>query len=173
MNPTRTNPTPANAEGTTPSIPEPPATGLDRRFRAEVIVGEVLDHGTTRAGHRRVIPILGGRLSHGVDAEVLPGGADWQVVHDDGVLEIDTRYSARTPDGGLVHLRTRGIRSGPPEVLEALLRGAPVAASDYYFRLVVTIETAVPALRELQDSLLIAAAARSADRVVYDAYRVR
>jgi len=173
MNPTPTNPTPANAEGTTPSIPEPPATGLDRRFRAEVIVGEVLDHGTTRAGHRRVIPILGGRLSHGVDAEVLPGGADWQVVRDDGVLEIDTRYSARTPDGGLVHLRTRGIRSGPPEVLEALLRGAPVAASDYYFRLVVTIETAVPALRELQDSLLIAAAARSADRVVYDAYRVR
>lgn len=173
MTPTPTNTTPANAEGTTPSIPEPPATGLDRRFRAEVIVGEVLDHGTTRAGHRRVIPILGGRLSHGVDAEVLPGGADWQVVHGDGVLEIDTRYSARTPDGGLVHLRTRGIRSGPPEVLEALLRGTPVAASDYYFRLVVTIETAVPALRELQDSLLIAAAARSADRVVYDAYRVR
>ena len=101
------------------------------------------------------------------------GGADWQVVHDDGVLEIDTRYSARTADGGLLHLRTRGIRSGPPEVLEALLQGAPVAASDYYFRIVVTVETSVPELRHLQDSLLVAAAARSADRVVYDAYRVR
>lgn len=153
-------------------IPEPPVTGLDRRFRAEVIVGAVLDHGVTRAGHRREVPILGGRLSQGVDAEILPGGADWQVVHDDGVLEIDTRYSARTPEGGLVHLRTRGIRSGPPEVLDALLRGEPVAASDY-FRLAVTIETSVPGLRDLQDSLLVAAAARSADRVVYDAYRVR
>jgi hypothetical protein len=152
---------------------EPPATGLDPAFRAEVHVGEIEDHGITRAGHRRVIPILGGRLSHGVDADILPGGADWQVVHDDGVLEIDTRYSARTHDGGLVHLRTRGIRSGTPEVLEALLRGAPVASSEYYFRIVVTIETAVPGLRHLQDSLLIAAAARDADRVVYDAYRVR
>jgi hypothetical protein len=154
-------------------IPEPPPTGLERVFRAEVVVGEVEDHGLTRAGHRRVIPILGGRLSDGVEAELLPGGADWQVVHDDGVLEIDTRYSARTADGGLLHLRTRGVRSGPPEVLEALLRGAPVAASDYYFRIVVTVETSVPALRHLQDSLIVAAAARSADRVVYDAYRVR
>ena len=154
-------------------IPEPPPTGLDRVFRTEVVVGEVEDHGLTRAGHRRVIPILGGRLSDGVEAELLPGGADWQVVHDDGVLEIDTRYSARTADGGLLHLRTRGVRSGPPEVLEALLRGAPVAASDYYFRIVVTVETSVPALRHLQDSLIVAAAARSADRVVYDAYRVR
>ena len=92
---------------------------------------------------------------------------------DDGVLEIDTRYSARTADGGLLHLRTRGVRSGPPEVLEALLRGAPVAASDYYFRILVTVETSIPGLRHLQDSLLVAAAARSADRVVYDAYRVR
>ena len=154
-------------------IPEPPPTGLERVFRAEVVVGDVEDHGVTRAGHRRVIPILGGRLSRGVDAEVLLGGADWQVVHDDGVLEIDTRYSARTADGGLLHLRTRGVRSGPPEVLEALLRGAPVAASDYYFRILVTVETSIPGLRHLQDSLLVAAAARSADRVVYDAYRVR
>ena len=154
-------------------IPQPPPTGLDLVFRADVHVGDVEDHGVTRAGHRRVIPILGGRLSHGVDAELLPGGADWQVVHDDGVLEIDTRYSARTADGGLLHLRTRGIRSGPPEVLEALLRGAPVAASDYYFRIVVTVETSIPELRDLQDSLLVAAAARSANRVVYDAYRVR
>jgi hypothetical protein len=154
-------------------IPEPPATGLDLVFRADVLVGDVEDHGVTRAGHRRVIPILGGRLSHGVDAEIQPGGADWQVVHDDGVLEIDTRYTARTVDGALLHLRTRGIRSGPPEVLEALLHGAPVAASDYYFRIVVSIETSAPELRPLQDSLIIAAAARGAGRVVYDAYRVR
>ena len=89
------------------------------------------------------------------------------------MLEIDTRFTARTAGGGLLHLRTRGIRSGPPEVLEALLRGAPVAASDYSFRIVVSIETSVPVLRPLQDSLIVAAAARGADRVVYDAYRVR
>jgi len=154
-------------------IPEPPETGLDRVFRADVVVGQVEDYGVTRAGHRRVIAILGGRLSHGIDADVLPGGADWQVLHDDGTLEIDARYSARTDAGDLLHLRTRGLRSGPPEVLEGLLRGEPIPASEYYFRVVVTLETAAPTLKGLQDSLIVAAAARSADHVVYDAYRVR
>lgn len=154
-------------------IPEPPATGLDRIFRAAVLVGSVEDYGVTRAGHRRVVPILGGTLSHGVDAEVLPGGADWQVLHSDGTLEIDTHYSARTADGELLHLRTRGIRSGVPEVLEALLRGEAVDANDYYFRVALTIETSAPRLAWLQDSLLVASAARSAEWVSYDAYRVR
>jgi DNA-binding NarL/FixJ family response regulator len=55
--------------------------------------------------------------------------------------EIDTRYSARTPAGEYVHFRTSGVRSGPPEVLDALLRGEPVDPSAYYFRLAVYLET--------------------------------
>jgi hypothetical protein len=151
---------------------EPPPTGLERVFRADVVVGPIVDYGMTRAGHRRVVEILGGRLSNGIDAEVLPGGADWQVLHDDGVLEIDTRYSARTAAGALIHLRTRGVRTGPPDVLEAVLRGDEVPATSYYFRVALTLESAAPELRQLQDSVLVAAAARSAEHVVYDAYRV-
>lgn len=149
-----------------------PATGLEKIFRADVEVGQVDDYGRTRAGHRRVVAILGGRLSDGIDADILPGGADWQLLHDDGVLEIDTRYSARTTDGELLHLRTRGVRTGDPAVLEALLRGDAVPPSSYYFRVGVTIETSAPRLAHLQDSLLVAAAARSAGLVAYDAYRV-
>ena len=84
----------------------PPPTGLERLFRVEVLVGPIEDHGMTSAGHRRVVPIVGGRIFDGVDAEVLPGGADWQVVRPDGAIEIDTRYTARTADGALLHLRT-------------------------------------------------------------------
>lgn len=156
----------------TTAFPEPPPTGLDRAFRAHVIVGSVEDYGVTRAGHRRIVPILGGRLSHGIDADVLPGGADWQIMHPDGRLEIDTRYSARTDAGDLLHIRTHGVRVGPPEVLEALLAGAIVPATEYYFRVVVTVETAAIAFAHFQDSLIVAAAARGADAVVYDAYRV-
>jgi hypothetical protein len=154
-------------------IPEPPATGLERVFRAAVLVGPVEDYGMTRAGHRRIVAILGGTLSHGIEAEVLPGGADWQVLRPDGTLEIDTRYSARTAEGELLHLRTRGLRSGTPEVLEALLRGEAVDSSDYYFRVALTVETSAARLAWLQDSLLVAAAARSAEWVSYDAFRVR
>lgn len=153
-------------------IPQPPPTGLQRVFRAAVQVGPVEDYGITRAGHRRVVAILGGTLSEGIDAQILPGGADWQLLHPDGMLQIDTRYSARTAAGELLHLRTSGVRSGPPAVLEALLAGAAVDPVEYYFRVALTVETSAPDLAWLQDCLLVAAAARSAEWVSYDAYRV-
>jgi hypothetical protein len=126
----------------------------------------------TRAGHRRVVPVLGGRITGLFAADILPGGADWQLVRPDGAIEIDTRYSARTADGGHVYIRTFGVRSGRPEVLEALVRGDPVDPSDYYFRLGVRLETAVPALAALEQSVFVASAVREADRVRYAAYRV-
>ena len=92
---------------------------------------------------------------------MLPGGADWQVVRPDGTIEIDTRYSARTADGALLHLRTHGIRAGSADVLAALVAGEEVPATD----------VRVPPARDgrdiragatphLERSLIVAAAAR-------------
>lgn len=50
-------------------------------------------------------------------------------------------------------------REGGAEVLEAILAGQAIAATDYYFRVIVTFETSSSALAYLQDSLLVAAAA--------------
>jgi len=155
-----------------PDEPAPPVPGLERLFRVDALVGPVRDLGVTRAGHRRIVDVLGGRVSGAIEADVLAGGADWQIVQPDGTIEIDTRYTLRTADGGLVHLRTRGLRSGPPHVLQALLSGADVPATAYSFRLVVDVETSVPDLAYLQRHLIVAAAVRTADRVVYDAYRL-
>ncbi|MEU0548764.1 DUF3237 domain-containing protein [Micromonospora sp. NPDC005979] len=150
----------------------PPIPGLEAAFEVEVRLGALEDHGMTRAGHRRVVPVVGGQVTGLFEADILPGGADWQVVRPDGAIEIDTRYSARTADGGHVYLRTFGVRSGRPEVLEALLRGDAVEASEYYFRLGVRLETSVPALAVLEQSVFVASAIREADRVRYTAYRV-
>jgi len=149
-----------------------PVPGLERAFDVDARLGPLEDHGMTRAGHRRVVPIAGGRISGLFDAEILPGGADWQLVRPDGTIEIDTRYSARTPAGEYIHLRTSGVRSGPPEILEALLRGEPVAPSEYYFRIGVRLETSAPRLAVLERSIFVASAVREADRVYYTAYRV-
>jgi hypothetical protein len=150
----------------------PPAPGLEPAFEVEAHLGPMEDHGTTRAGHRRVVPITGGRIHGLFDARILPGGADWQLVRPDGAIEIDTRYSARTEAGEHVYLRTFGVRSGPPEVLRALLRGDVVDPAQYYFRLAVHLETSAPRLATLEHSLFVASAVRDADRVRYTAHRV-
>jgi hypothetical protein len=160
--------------------PLAPAPGLEPAFTVDAHLGPLEDHGVTRAGHRRIIAIAGGRVSGAFeglpdgpfDAEILPGGADWQVVRPDGTIEIDTRYSARTADGEHVHFRTSGVRSGPPAVLAALLRGEPVDPAAYYFRVAVYLETSVPRLAFLERSLFVASAVRGADSVSYTAYRV-
>jgi len=149
-----------------------PVPTLEAAFEVDVTLGALEDHGTTRAGHRRVIPITGGRITGAVDAVILPGGADWQLVRPDGSVEIDGRYSARTSEGDYLLLHAVGVRSGSPEVLEALLRGAAVSPTEYYFRTVVTIETAAPRLAAMERELYVASCIREADAVRYTAYRV-
>ncbi|SBS71164.1 DUF3237 domain-containing protein [uncultured Microbacterium sp.] len=149
-----------------------PVPGLEPAFDVHVRLGPLEDHGDTRAGHRRVIPITGGAVTGAVSAEILPGGADWQVVRPDGSIEINGRYSARTPSGSHLLLHAVGVRSGSPEVLEALLRGEQVDPSEYYFRTVVTIETSAPELAWLERTLFVASCIREADAVRYTAYRV-
>jgi len=152
--------------------PAAPVPGLEPAFAVEALLGPLEDHGLTRAGHRRVIPIVSGRVTGLFDAEILAGGADWQVVRPDGTIGIDTRYSALTSQAEFVHFRTSGVRSGPPGVLAALLRGEPVDPSEYYFRLAVRLETSAPRLAGLERSLFVAAALRGGDTVSYTAYRV-
>jgi hypothetical protein len=79
--------------------PAAPVPRLEPAFDVTATLGPLEDHGTTRAGHRRVVPIIGGLVSGLVDAEILAGGAGWQLIRPDGSTEIDTRYSARTLHG--------------------------------------------------------------------------
>lgn len=151
----------------TPAVP-----ALAAAFDVVVHLGPLADHGRTRAGHRRVVPIVGGRISGGLDAAILPGGADWQLVRADGAIEVDGRYTARTSDGDLLYLQVRGVRTGPPEVLAALLSGDDVSPDRYYFRTTLTIETASAELAHLERSIFVASCVRDADAVRYTAYRV-
>lgn len=153
---------------------EPVQPHLEPLARFEVRLGALHDHGDTPWGHRRVIDITGGRFTgpH-LNGDILPGGADWQIVRADASTSIDTRYSLRTDDEQLVHIRTQGFRHGDPAVLDALLRGETVHPADYYFRLTIWFETAAPAYAWLNNLVAVASAVRTADAVRYDAYAVR
>ncbi len=151
------------------ALPVPQLTAV---FDAAVQLGQAENHGPTSAGIRRVVPIIGGRLTGAFDAEILPGGADWQLVRPDGTIEISGRYSARTRDDELLLLSVSGLRTGSPDVLERLRRGEEVDPHDYVFRTDVRIETSAHRLAWAQRSLFLASARRDAAAVRYRAYRV-
>lgn len=150
---------------------EPVAPRLELLGRCRADLGAPLELGSTPWGRRRVIPIVGGEFGGPrVSAKILPGGADWQVIHEDGMASIDTRYTLQTPDEALISVATRGVRHGPPEVLRRLAEGQPVDPSEYYFRVCVQYETGAAAYCWLNQIVAVASAVRLTDQVVYDAY---
>lgn len=151
---------------------EPVVPGLEHAFDVEVIVDAPDDYGFTSRGHRRIVNIVGGSITGLITAEILPGGADWQIIRENGTIEIDGRYSARTDQGELIYLQVSGVRSGSEEVLSALGAGENISPDKYYFRTTVTFETSAPKLRHLEDSIFVASCLREANRVRYGSYRV-
>ncbi len=150
---------------------ELPELELERIARVHVELGDVLPVGPTARGVRRVVPITGGRIDGDrLRGEILAGGADWQLVHDDGSTTVDTRYTARTDDGALVYLATSGVRHGADDVLRRVAAGEAVDPREYYFRLGVRLESGDERYAWLTRTLFVASAARLADAVVYDLY---
>jgi hypothetical protein len=97
------------------------AAGARRRVKPQleflmhlaVDVGEVASMGHGPLGERRVVGILAGTFE-GPDlrGEVLAGGADWQIVRKDGVLDLDAHYALKEQRGGLVRVTSQGYRHG-------------------------------------------------------------
>lgn len=122
-------------------------------------VGPPVTVGEVSGSLRRCIPLLGGVVEGGYRGTVLPGGADWQLVLPDGTLEIQARYTLQL-EQGTVEVRSEGLRSGSPEVLERLAAGEIVPGRDYYFRTSMRFFTASPQLDQLNRLLAIAVGER-------------
>jgi hypothetical protein len=139
-----------------------------------VTLDDILDLGDSQWGRRRVVPITGGDFTGDrLSGVVLAGGADWQVVHADGMITVDTRYTLRTHDGAHIYLSTSGVRHGEPEVMRRLAAGETVHPSEYYFRLFCRFEAGDPRYLWLNRTMVVASAARTANTVSYQAYALR
>lgn len=127
-----------------------------------VEVGEIVSLGAVPAGERRVVAISGGSFDsdEGWRGRVMPGGADWQLLRSDGVLEVDARYVLEDERGARVQVVSQGLRHGPPEVIAALARGEAVDPSQYYFRTAMRFETAAEALVHLNHVVAVGIGAR-------------
>lgn len=136
-----------------------------------VDVGDVVSLGDAPLGERRVIAITGGTFAGAkLRGDVLPGGADWQVVRRDGVIDLDARYVLKDRSGALVRVVSQGLRHGPPEVIAALARGDDVDPARYFFRTIMRFETGAADLAWLNTTIAVATAQRKARQVLLDAW---
>lgn len=126
---------------------------------APIVIGE------TAAGLRRIVPIIGGRVTGRIEGSIEAGGADFQILRTDGVTELEARYSILTASGARIYVVNRGIRTGPKHVMDALARGETVDPKLIYFRATPAFETGASEYKWLMQRLFLTTGVRRADRV--------
>ena len=144
---------------------------LEFAFRLEVKLGPIREMGPGRAGHRRIIPIIGGTVSGPkVNGAILNLGADWQTIFGDGTAELDTRYAMETDDGATIEIRNYGFRHGPPEVIAAIARGEDVPHDSYYMRTHALLETGDERYNWVNRTLFVGTGQRRNASVIVDLF---
>ena len=93
----------------------------------DIDLDPISEMGNGRAGKRRIIPIVGGRITGPeFTGEILNVGADWQTIFSSGVAELDTRYAFRTDDGAVIEIINFGYRHGRKNVIRHVAVGEDV-----------------------------------------------
>jgi hypothetical protein len=146
---------------------------LSRVFDIEAELGPIRDLGPMPHGRRRIVPILGGTVrGPRLEAEIVPGGADWQHVRSDGVVELVARYSILTRDRVEITVTNSGLRRAPPEVMERMARGEAVDPALVYCRTVPLFEAPAGPYAWLNASIFVCTAARLPDKIRVGVFEV-
>jgi len=149
------------------------APTLEFILSANVFIGPPLDFGDVGKGARRIVPIIGGEFSGPkMRGRVLTGGADWQVLRNDGVSELEARYSLQTDDGALIEVRNLALRHGPPEVIAALAAGQAADPTSYYFRGATFFTTGAARYAWITRHIVVASGERQASAVKLKFYQL-
>lgn len=160
-----------------PAFAELPEVQKDIRTRPLFVirldVAKPVAFGTTPNGDRRVGVVTGGCFEgERLSGEVLDGGADWQIMRDDGALVLDVRLILKTHDGALIGMRYGGLRHGPTTVMAELAKGNRVDPAAYYFRINGTFETAAANYDWLNRIVAVGVGDRRADGPVYSLFEL-
>lgn len=160
---------------TDPKIPRPRS---DHDFRITVDLKPKISVGQSEWGQRNWISFSGGRwTAKWGRGTIEPGGQDSQLVTSNYSTRIETNYLLKTDDEepAYICIKTHGWRTGPREVLSALMDPARADAVDpesYTFRLFVDMETGDDRYRFVNTTMWIGSGVRKGAQVIYDGYRV-
>ena len=149
--------------------------GLQSAFLATLRVELAETHflGDTPAGWRRIDTFRGGTLiGPRINARLLSGGSDSLLRRRDGAMQPDVRLTVETDDGAIIQISYRGIRHGPPEVMERIARGEEVPPEDYYLRNAPFFETGAVRYDWLNRIVAVGLGRREPDCAAYDIYEI-
>jgi hypothetical protein len=143
-------------------------------FEAIVTVAAPLMVGPSSRGLRRIVPITGGTVKGPqLNGRVVSGGADWQVIRPDDVLDVEAKYTLQADDGTLIIVSNKGMRHGPKEIIDKLTHGEAVDPSLYYFRTTAQFEVASDSKHVwLNRAMFVGVGERRADSAVIQFHEV-
>src|SRR6202140_1433956 len=142
-------------------------------FSLAILIGAPIVAGDTGHGVRRIIPILGGEVrGEAIKGTIFPVGADFQVIRPNGFTELEAKYAFEMDDGAVVYIENIGIRFGPKELLDRIVKGEMVDPALIYFRSVPKFETGAEKYRWLVENLFVGVGTRHPDRVEIDVHQV-
>lgn len=128
--------------------------------------------GKTPLGGRLIADVTGGDVSGPMLSGRILGGADWLLMREDDVMQLDVRLTIEAEDGALIYARYEGLRHGPKEVMEQMARGEEVNPSQFYFRVSPRFETSSESHLWLNKHLFLATGERNAQGPKYSVFKV-
>jgi hypothetical protein len=134
----------------------------------------MLNIGTSGIGRRRVAPVTGGRFEgERLSGMVLPGGADWVVNRQDGVMVVDVRLTLKTDaDGALIYLTYQGALRTSAEAMERFNKGGLLSDDEFNLRTIARFETGSKAYLWLNDMIAVGVGKQTATGPIYEIFEV-
>lgn len=128
----------------------------EHMWDAKVTIANAISLGKSKHGGRNIIPITGGSFEGAnIKGEVLPYGADWQLVRPDGDVELNAKYLLKTNDGFTIQVINKvlihnEVKDGKPEsyIKSVIDLEAPIGSPYEYLNHAIFLGTlTIPTLK--------------------------
>lgn len=139
----------------------------------EIEVTAPQEIGKTLHGERRIIPILGGKVTgDGWQGKVLGGGADYQLIVSPRMSHLDARYAFETDQGERIYIHNEAMRVASAEITQKIKDGELVDPKDVYFRSVPKFETSSDRFQWITERVFIGVGIRKPTLVELQIFEV-
>ena len=129
--------------------------------------------GSSPLGQRKLDRLDKGRFKGPkIEAEILTGGMDLHLCGADGAFRQDVRLVLKLDDGEILLITYRGVRHGPPEVMQRIARGEQVSPDEFYLRTGLVFETASRKYDWMNRIVAVGVGRRAPGIVIYDVFEV-